>query len=108
MYYHFVARALPGRRPLEHFDTAQWLWRRLRASWPQALSVCLMPNHLHGVLATDTPDCDRIRLARVLGALTRRQGLRRLWEPIPHPQPIPPKQLARVARYVALNPCRAP
>jgi len=57
----------------------------------------------------EDPRQGRDALSRLLGHFQRRLGLRSpLWEPVSRIDVIDdPKRLARTARYVVLNPCRA-
>jgi len=89
-------------------DTGVWLWTHLRAAFPDAIAVTLMPDHPHLVVPTDDPAGDRVRLARLLGQFGRRFGVRGRISDTPPPSPIRERQvLARQVRYIALNPCRA-
>lgn len=105
-YIHLTARMSPLSPPLHHTDTGAWLWQRLRAAFPHALAVALMPDHLHFVLV-DVDDAPQ-RLARVLGQFGRTFGIRGRASAVAEPEAIrSPRALARHVRYVALNPCRA-
>lgn len=107
MLLHLVARAKPGPHPLRLAEPADWLWPRLRETFPHALAVVLMPNHLHLLGAFLGPDAPRQALGAVLSGFTRRHGGPG-WSPVPDPEEIPDvAHLSRQVRYVALNPCRA-
>jgi hypothetical protein len=89
-------------------DTGAWLWKHLRAAFPRAIAVALMPDHPHLVMPSDDPEAERVRLARLLGQFGRRFGVRGRIADTPAPSPIREREvLARQVRYVALNPCRA-
>ncbi|MBL8743463.1 MAG: hypothetical protein JNK04_20275 [Myxococcales bacterium] len=107
---HLVARALEPPVLLHDHDLACWLWERMRAAFPEALAVVLMPNHAHLVTPTDDPTSSQHALARIVGNLCRSKGPARstIWQPVPAPDVItdPVKRL-RLLRYVALNPVRA-
>ncbi len=108
---HLTARTLPWKLSLLESRPAGWLWTKLRRGFPHALAACLMPRHLHLVVAADDPEKARERLRRTLAWHARRfgpDGVFRVWEPVPAPSVIDgPKKLARQVRYVVLNPCRA-
>lgn len=72
------------------------------------LAAVLMPNHLHLILPkNEDNDTDFRKLTGLLGAISRRSKVRKLWQSIPLPADIPDKfHLRRQVRYVALNPCR--
>lgn len=105
---HLVAHALPGRFPLADDEWAWWLWLRLRRRFPNAIAACLMPDHIHLLLLRELAQLAKLRLAKLLAALTRQQGLERGWRPVSDPQLIPSIQhLGTLCRYTHLNPCRA-
>ncbi len=80
----------------------------MRRAFPFAIAALLMPNHPHLVTASEDPEADRCRLARLLGQLGRRFGVRGQVSEVPDPDPIREGiVLARQVRYVALNPCRS-
>jgi hypothetical protein len=111
MIFHVTARALGRLAPFLTFEAAAFAWRRLRAAFPEALAVILMPNHLHMVVEFIRACALKLRMAAVLSGLTR-SGLcgpeRVVWQQAPEPKPIEDVQkLRRQVRYVALNPCRA-
>jgi hypothetical protein len=66
-----------------------------------------MPNHVHLILKSDSPEAARSALTLAVRGLLRGAGTRGLWQPLPPPSPIPDhKHLLRQIRYVHLNPCR--
>ena len=104
---HLVARLRAPDRDLDQFEQAQWLWRRIEALFPRLIAGVLMPNHSHVLAEVDDPDEARHRLARTCGHLQRRLGVDALLEPLPPPEIVEPDKVARVARYIELNPSRA-
>jgi REP element-mobilizing transposase RayT len=113
MFYHFTAKSLPPYTPFADFEQARWTWAALRRNFPNAISACLMPNHLHLLVATSRPQEARIALRIVLSKMTARfYGHRligaRIWQPVPTPVPVEGAQkIRRNVRYIVLNPCRA-
>lgn len=104
---HLVARLRAPHRDLGQFEQAQWMWRRIEGLFPGLIAAVLMPNHPHVLAEVEEPDEARGRLARTCGHLQRRLGVQGLLEPLPPPQVVEPDKVARVARYVELNACRA-
>lgn len=93
--------------PLDDAEVGAWLWSHLRAAFPGAIAAVLMPDHPHLVLASAAPEREHSRLARLLGQLGRRTGVRGQASEVPPAEPIRGgPALARHVRYVALNPCR--
>jgi len=100
---HWVARSSHPHEPFRKFEDARFAWEILQQTFPELLSAVLMPNHLHMIL----PDGDLKKLTGILGAISRRLKIEKLWQPVPEPSLIPdPHHLKRQIRYVALNPCR--
>jgi hypothetical protein len=98
---HWIATTR-GRERLLSPRRAGWLWDRLRLHFPHALSLVLMPDHLH-LVALGTGALDRLR--RMLAACATRHGVR---------FDIGPEDLAntreiagRMVRYGVFNPVRA-
>jgi hypothetical protein len=88
-------------------DTGGWLWPRLRETFPNAIASELMPNHPHLLNASQDPDADAEKLARLLGHFGRRFGVGGQVSIVAKPQLIEDRQkLERSVRYIALNPCR--
>lgn len=105
---HLVAHAWPGLQPLMEAAPVWHLWSSLRAAWPAALAVCLMPDHIHLIVEVGDPEATLRKLRSLLGGTTRRAGGFRVWQPAPAAEKIPDAHhLLRQLRYVALNPCRA-
>ena len=105
MYVHIVASALVGWAPFYRPEEADWFWRTLRASFPDALAACLMWNHLH-LVAPEAPDL-RAKVGSLLSGFTRHVGRHALFNPAPPPQRLPNEQhVRRTVRYIHLNPCR--
>ncbi len=69
---HLIAHTRGGARSLLEHTNASWLWTRLRAGFPDALSCELMPDHIHLV----APPGRRTRFVRVLAMFTARFGVR--------------------------------
>lgn len=97
---HLTARADHGF-PLSDPNVARRLWSGLRRAFPDALSCCLMGNHLH-LLVDEQPVTATRKLRSALG---RTKGTWRVAEP-EWIRPSPTK-MRRQLRYIALNPCRA-
>lgn len=98
---HWVATTR-GRERLLSAQRAGWLWERLRHHFPRALSLVLMPDHLH-LVVEGTGALERLR--RVLAACAAQHGVR---------FDIGPEDLAntreiagRMIRYRVFNPVRA-
>src|SRR4029079_19605071 len=107
MHYHLVARTWNGVPAFRSTHDAWRLWGGLREAWPNALAACLMPNHAHLIVEAEPSEL-RITTGRYLAGFKRYRNLRRLWAPVPEPEPIrDSKRLSRQFRYVILNPCRA-
>ncbi len=100
---HVVAHTRGGFDDVARWDSAAWLWPRIRRVFPDAAANLLMPDHTH----TLAP-CDEVRLAgfrRVLQHHGRLFGTR--WD-VAQPQAVLSGAIARrVARYNILNPVRA-
>jgi len=108
MFLHLVARALPGQTPFSTDGVARWMMRALRRTWPEALSACLMPSHLHLLLACADAEQERKRLARIAAAFSQHSGQQRVWRPVESPRLVTDHaHLIRTIRYVHLNPCRS-
>ena len=78
MFVHLVACALPGQTPFSTDEAARWMMQVLRRTWPEALAACLMPSHLHLLLACADAEQERKRLARVAAAFSQHTGEKRV------------------------------
>jgi hypothetical protein len=97
---HWIATTRLGERLLDP-RRAGWLWKRLRHNFPDALSLVLMPDHLHLVTRPGTGP----RLRRLLSAFTGLFGVRFDVRPV---QPATTRDIAmRMARYGIFNPVEA-
>jgi REP element-mobilizing transposase RayT len=105
-----VARAGRCVVDLTRHAVAQWLWKRLRRAFPEAIAAVLMPNHIH-VLAPAKSESDaRRKLGAVISALSRSRnpGAANTWEAVSSKGTFTePQKIARHARYIVLNPTRA-
>lgn len=105
LFAHYVASA--ERCVFAETSLARRAWKLLRASFPEALAVNLMPDHLH-LVAPERTDGARV-LGRVVRRVTRPLGrdAARWWAPVPEPERLSSRdKLMRTVRYVWLNPCR--
>jgi hypothetical protein len=107
-WVHVTSRLIAPDANITDPEPARWLWSHLQAGFPSTLAAVLMPTHLHLVLVPE------LLLARKIGSLlgnfTRRFAnsvksgtgwTRIVLEPFGDRA-----RLARVLRYVILNPCR--
>ncbi len=107
-WIHLTSRLSPSAPDLSTQQAGSWLWTHLRAAFPQAIAATIMPDHPHIVVASEDPESDRQRLARLLGQFGRKFGVWGHVARTPAPAMIRSGEvLARQVRYVALNPCRA-
>jgi hypothetical protein len=98
---HLVATTRGRVRVLLQPEHAVWLWTRLMAAFPDALSLVLMPDHLHFVVLPGL----RLQLIHVLSRFTARTGIR---FDVLEPEPIHSRDIAgRKIRYGFFNPLRA-
>lgn len=99
---HIVAHTRGGYRDVAGWESAHWLWWRIRRVFPDAVSNKLMPEHTHTVAP-----CDELRLAafrRVLQHHGRLFGTR--WD-VATPTPCHSRTiLRRMVRYNYLNAVR--
>ena len=110
--HHFVARARDGLWPLKARPQACELWLQIGARFQaDLLAGILMPNHLHLAIITAKPARVRADLGVLLRSFTRRHFPgRSVWSPQPTERSevgTKPQKIARVIRYIHLNPCRA-
>jgi REP element-mobilizing transposase RayT len=102
---HLVARTRHRRPLFTHDMDALALWDAVTAAFPDLIGLCVMPDHVHLLVAAD--DAVR-RLGAVMSGHARRLGNGSLWEPAPKPVPVPDASHARrTLRYILLNPCRS-
>lgn len=95
---HYVAHTRGGDRGLVEGEGPGWLWARLRAGFPNADALTLMPDHPHLV----APPGQSRRFERILRGFTARFGSR---FDVFRPEPIrTPAILGRTVRYVVRNP----
>ena len=88
-------------------EAADWLWLKLRKTFPAVLSACLMPDHMHVLLWPDVVPDPAARLGRMLGGFSRRVGLPRYWASVPQPTVVPNLvHFRRTVRYIHANPWR--
>ena len=107
MFHH---RAWSPRNTLLFRDSSEALalWRILVRTFPNALSMCLMPDHVHLLLPEDG---SRVRLSQAESAYARwrnahRQERGAVFARQPDVQPVPEDRERRVVRYIHLNPVR--
>jgi hypothetical protein len=107
--FHYVASAAIGTLLAADPFEMLVLWRMLCAAFPELLSLCVMPDHVHLQLPYEAAD----RFYRVLRAFARwqrnhRRVRGRLFEPVPDPVIREGWTKMRAdQRYIHLNPCRA-
>lgn len=107
--YQLVARAPQGQLLFRTHLEARALWIFITTAFPEALSLVLMPNHVHLDLPHDDPD-DRLR--DVMSAFARWRNRHRgesgpVWDAHPHAiKPADAKHARRLRRYTLLNPVR--
>lgn len=107
--FHLVAHARPGTLLFRTHEEAAALWRILTRTFPEAVALCLMPDHLHLVVPHADPGG---KLGRAMSAFARWRNARRgeagpVWTPHPEAEDLPDAaHRSRTERYVHLNPCR--
>jgi len=107
MLTHYTAHALGERLPLDRPGRFASLWISLRAVFPDALAVALMPNHIHLALPGELDEARSTRLSRTLQGMAKSHGLGRCWgPPAPPTTTVDSQKMARQLRYILLNPCR--
>lgn len=107
VWIHLTARLSLGMPDLTGDEPAGWLWPRLREVYRESIAAILMPEHLHLLPPTSDPEGERQRLARLLGQLGRRLGVRGRASDVADTQIVLPGQkLERAVRYLSLNACR--
>lgn len=82
------------------------MWHALRRNWPEAYAACLMPDHLHLLIAARDARAEHQSLVHLLGAFSR-AITPASWH-VAAPEPVRTAEHARrTVRYILLNPCRA-
>ncbi|MEQ9323731.1 MAG: hypothetical protein RIF41_31500 [Polyangiaceae bacterium] len=106
-YAHYTARALPQRYPFADTALARDVFVRLRRTFPDALAVVLMPDHLH-MVAPDRGERSAHIVGKLLATSTRASGRwAGCWQPVEPPEAVTTAdKLQRAVRYAWLNPCR--
>ena len=88
-------------------DKADWLWLKLRRTFPSVLAACLMPDHIHLLLAPGVARDLSRRLGGVLSGFARRARAPGYWAPVGTPTVVPNiRHLRRTVRYIHMNPWR--
>lgn len=108
--YHYVAHALTGTLLFRTWAEGLHLFERLHRAFPELLSVCVMPDHVHLLL----PHADGLRRLRAVmsGYARWRRSARGVggslvWTRAPEPELVGAEKEGRNVRYVHLNPCRS-
>src|SRR5678816_949594 len=105
MFHHHTAKAPPPRRLWYTPYEGVMLWRALVNAFPEALAICVMPNHIHLLLPHDDPGR---KLMRLMSGWTRwmqhRGRTGPIWDPRPPPERVADEKHARrTVRYIHLN-----
>lgn len=108
--FHYVARAIPGTLLFRTWEEGIALFDILIRAFPDAIGLCVMPDHIH-ILLPGPKFLPRLRRAMSGYARwrshRRNDGIRGVWQRAPDPEPLADDQKEyRVVRYVHLNPCR--
>ena len=108
--WQLAPRALPDTLLIHTWTEALHLWKLLVSAFPEALALCIMPNHVH--LATTAADARR-KMRSVMSAYARWRAHHRgvpsqaCWQPLSPLAPVADeKHLEKAIRYIHLNPCR--
>ena len=108
MQIRLVARTLSAMPELACTEPGMWLWRRMRAAFPEVLAAVLMPDRVELVCSSIAPEVDRVRLARMLGQLARIFRVRGLASEVDAPVIVEgTRALAYTIRDLLRAPCRA-
>ncbi len=105
---HLVASALEHTLLFRTHEEARALFDLVAATFPDAVAICVMPDHVHIV----APAGEGHRLGHLASAYARWRNAHRgergpVWERLPPAEALPnAKHLRRTVRYVHLNPCR--
>lgn len=106
---HHLAFSLERRPLFNTWEEGVELWTRAAAAAPGLAALVVMPDHLHLLHPTDV----HLPLGQALSGWVRWRHARRgetgaVFAPSPPPQRVDgPKHIARMIRYIALNPCRS-
>lgn len=106
---HHLAFSLERRPLFNTWEEGVELWTRAAAAAPGLAALVVMPDHLHLLHHADV----HLSLGQALSGWVRWRNARRgehgaVFAPSPRPQVVEgPKHVARMIRYIALNPCRA-
>jgi hypothetical protein len=98
---HLVAHTRGSFRGVCGAKSARWLWARLKAAFPRAFALCLMPDHVHLVVPGGI---DQALLRRVLAQHGRLFGCG--WHRVEATPCTTVEILLRAIRYVLINPVR--
>lgn len=106
---HWVPRVTQPLRFLEDPREASIMWHALRRNFPEAVSVVIMPDHIHLLLPPSDHAITRTKLHGVTSGPSRRLKIPHLWQALNEPRHVNNRDhLRRTIRYIALNPCRPP
>jgi hypothetical protein len=107
--YHYVARALTGTLLFRTWAEGLKLFEMLHGAFPELLSICVMPDHVHLHL----PHGEGLRRLRAVMSgyarwrqRARGRGGAHVWAQAPEPESVSAEKEGRNIRYVHLNPCR--
>lgn len=109
MNLHLTARSTPNTLLFRDHVEGRALFDLVAGAFPDADAFCLMPDHIHVIVASDEAGG---RLHRVMRGFARWRNTRRretgvVWAPAPPPEAVRDgHHLRRTIRYVHLNPCR--
>jgi hypothetical protein len=106
-YLHAVASTRFHAPLFQNPSHAYRLWSILKKNFQNAISACLMPDHIHLIQMGDAAQI-QVQLQNILNAIGQSWGLgKNSFHPVPIPQIIPnAHHLLRSIRYLHLNPCR--
>lgn len=99
---HWVAHTRGNFRGVCGGKSARWLWQHLKAAFPGAYALCLMPDHVHLVVPGGA---DFASFQRVLAHHGRRFGCS--WNRADATPCTTREILVRAIRYAIINPVRA-
>lgn len=107
--YHYVSRARSGLVLFRTWTEGLRLFAAIRDAFPELVALCVMPDHIHLLLAHDEGGP---RLAALMSGharylrQSRGSGGHSYWEPAPPPERVEADKVGRNIRYIHLNPCR--